>query len=279
MDPVVRQVGQHIEMEPEWEAAFTLQMKLSPIISLLEEWSRCWWQPTGSVCCCSAPHTPLWLTGSSRSASVCVDTLLRPSGLHVLLSRTQVAVRFPEQLPLGDLSPPLLIELPLRCLVLCAQVHAGMWRRNGFSLINQIYYYHNVKCRVEMFDKDIIMLQVGASMMDPDHFLMIVLSRFELFHIFSSADCRKRLREASKDLVQQNNTLIEEMLHLLIMVVGERYVSGVGQVEPFDEVRREIIHQLSIRPMAHSELVKALPENGNKETGLERVIDSVGSFK
>lgn len=88
----------------------------------------------------------------------------------------------------GELSPPLLIELPLRCLVLCAQVHAGMWRRNGFSLINQvsdsetvkvfgfrswavcgsinggvvfqIYYYHNVKCRVEMFDKDIIMLQV-----------------------------------------------------------------------------------------------------------------------
>lgn len=42
---------------------------------------------------------------------------------------------------------------------------------------------------------------------------------------------------------------------------GERYVPGVGQVEPFDEVRREIIHQLSIRPMAHSELVKALPEN------------------
>ena len=86
-------------------------------------------------------------------------------------------------------------------------------------------------------------------------------------------------------------------------------MSGVGQVEAFDEVRREIIHQLSIRPMAHSELVKALPENvripsfylpislsllvslqhrllmfvscfqGNKETGLERVIDSVGSFK
>ncbi|TMS01665.1 E3 ubiquitin-protein ligase UBR2 [Larimichthys crocea] len=35
-------------------------------------------------------------------------------------------------------------------------------------------------------------------MMDPNHFLMIVLSRFELFHIFSSADCRKRYREANK---------------------------------------------------------------------------------
>nr|XP_020501764.1 E3 ubiquitin-protein ligase UBR2 isoform X1 [Labrus bergylta] len=303
MDPVVRQVGQHIEMEPEWEAAFTLQMKLTHIISMIQEWCstdehvlieayrKC--LSALSHCHSSLPDgeqpISLSLAGhhvetfryqvSQDKVSIHLPVCRLLAGLHVLLSRTEVASRFPEQLPLGELSPPLLIELPLRCLVLCAQVHAGMWRRNGFSLINQIYYYHNVKCRVEMFDKDIIMLQAGASMMDPNHFLMIVLSRFELFHIFSSADCRKRYREANKDVVQQNNTLIEEMLHLIIMVVSERYVSGVGQVEPFDEVRREIIHQLSIRPMAHSELVKALPENGNKETGLERVIDTVASFK
>ncbi|XP_049926523.1 E3 ubiquitin-protein ligase UBR2 [Epinephelus moara] len=303
MDPVVRQVGQHIEMEPEWEAAFTLQMKLTHIISMIQEWcstdehvlieayKKC--LSALSHCHSGLPdgEQPISLNLAGHSVetfryqvsqdkvSIHLPLCRLLAGLHVLLSRTEVASRFPEQLPLGELSPPLLIELPLRCLVLCAQVHAGMWRRNGFSLINQIYYYHNVKCRVEMFDKDIIMLQAGASMMDPNHFLMIVLSRFELFHIFSSADCRKRFREANKDVVQQNNTLIEEMLHLIIMVIGERYVSGVGQVEPFDEVRREIIHQLSIRPMAHSELVKALPENGNKETGLERVIDTVASFK
>uniref|UniRef100_A0A669BGF9 E3 ubiquitin-protein ligase n=1 Tax=Oreochromis niloticus TaxID=8128 RepID=A0A669BGF9_ORENI len=283
MDPVVRQVGQHIEMEPEWEAAFTLQMKLTNIITMIQEWcstdervlieayKKC--LSALSHCHSSLPDgeqpISLSLAGhsvetfryqvSQEKVSIHLPVCRLLAGLHVLLSRTEVASRFPEH-------PPLLIELPLRCLVLCAQVHAGMWRRNGFSLINQIYYYHNVKCRVEMFDKDIIMLQAGASMMDPNHFLMIVLSRFELFHVFST------------DLVQQN-TLIEEMLHLIIMVVGERYVAGVGQVEPYDEVRREIIHLLSIRPMAHSELAKALPENGNKETGLERVIDSVASFK
>lgn len=53
----------------------------------------------------------------------------------------------------------------------------------------------------------------------------------------------------------------EPVMLTLCLCVGERYVPGVGQVEPCDEVRREIIHQLSIRPMAHSELVKALPEN------------------
>uniref|UniRef100_A0A3Q2Y0B2 E3 ubiquitin-protein ligase n=1 Tax=Hippocampus comes TaxID=109280 RepID=A0A3Q2Y0B2_HIPCM len=286
MDPVVRQVGQHIEMEPEWEAAFTLQMKLTHIISMIQEWCstdervliEAYRKCLSAVSQCHSGLPDGEQPISLSLAGHCVDTFMYQvsqdkvsihlpvcrllAGLHVLLSRTDVAARLPEQLP-----PPLLIELPLRCLVLCAQVLAGMWRRNGFSLINQIYYYHNVKCRVEMFDKDVIMLQAGASMMDPNHFLMIVLNRFELFHIFRF------------DLVQQNNTLIEEMLHLIITVIGERYVAGVGQVEPFDEVRREIIHQLSIRPMAHSELVKALPENGNKETGLERVIDSVASFK
>ncbi|KAM4729976.1 LOW QUALITY PROTEIN: E3 ubiquitin-protein ligase UBR2 [Anableps anableps] len=302
MDPVVRQVGQHIEMEPEWEAAFTLQMKLTHIISMIQEWcstdervlieaykkclsalSQCHGSLTDGeqpISLSLAGHSvdTIRYQVSQEKVSIHLPVCRLLAGLHVLLSRTEVASRFPEQLPLGELSPHLLIELPLRCLVLCAQVHAGMWRRNGFSLINQIYYYHNVKCRVEMFDKDVVMLQVGASMMDPNHFLMIVLSRFELFHIFSCVDIRKRYREANKDLAQQN-TLIEEMLHLIIMVVGERYVPGVGQVEPLDEVRREILHQLSIRPMAHSELVKALPENGNKETGLERVIDSVASFK
>uniref|UniRef100_A0A8C7SJ68 E3 ubiquitin-protein ligase n=1 Tax=Oncorhynchus mykiss TaxID=8022 RepID=A0A8C7SJ68_ONCMY len=305
MDPVVRQVGQHIEMEPEWEAAFTLQMKLTHIISMIQEWcatdervlieayKKCLTalthchsgfadgeQPiTLSMCGHSVDTIRYCVSQEKVSIHLPVSRLL--AGLHVLLSKMEVAYRFPEQLPLSELSPPMLIEHPLRCLVLCAQVHAGMWRRNGFSLVNQIYYYHNVKCRVEMFDKDLIMLQAGASMMDPNHFLMIVLSRFELYHIFSSAECRKRYNRenANKDVVQQNNTLTEEMLHLIMMVVGERFESGIGQVEGCDEIKREILHQLCIRPMAHSELVKALPENENKETGMERVIDCVASFK
>lgn len=33
----------------------------------------------------------------------------------------------------------LLVEYPLRCLVLVAQVAAEMWRRNGLSLISQVF--------------------------------------------------------------------------------------------------------------------------------------------
>lgn len=51
-----------------------------------------------------------------------------------------------------------------------------------------------------------VLLQAGSSMMDPNHFLMIVLSRFELLHIFSSADIRRRHREANK--VRTDSTVV-----------------------------------------------------------------------
>ncbi|GAB5571520.1 E3 ubiquitin-protein ligase UBR2 isoform X3 [Prionailurus iriomotensis] len=304
MDPITRQVGQHIEMEPEWEAAFTLQMKLTHVISMMQDWcaldekvlieayKKCLAvlmqchggftdgeQPiTLSICGHSVETIRYCVSQEKVSIHLPVSRLL--AGLHVLLSKSEVAYKFPELLPLSELSPPMLIEHPLRCLVLCAQVHAGMWRRNGFSLVNQIYYYHNVKCRREMFDKDIVMLQC-VSMMDPNHFLMIMLSRFELYQIFSTPDYGKRFSSeiTHKDVVQQNNTLIEEMLYLIIMLVGERFSPGVGQVNATDEIKREIIHQLSIKPMAHSELVKSLPEDENKETGMESVIEAVAHFK
>ncbi|KAL7987331.1 hypothetical protein Chor_006250 [Crotalus horridus] len=283
MDPITRQVGQHIEMEPEWEAAFTLQMKLTHVISMMQDWCaldekvlieaykkclttlmqcHCGFtdgeQPIELSMCGHSVETIRYCVSQEKvSIHLPVSRLL--AGLHALLSKTEVAYKFPEQLPMSELSPPMLIEHPLRCLVLCAQVHAGMWRRNGFSLVNQ----------------------TGVSMMDPNHFLMMMLCRFELYQIFSTPDYGKRFssENTNKDMVQQNNTLIEEMLHLIIIIVGERFTPGIGQINATDEIKREIIHQLSIRPMAHSELVKALPEDENKETGMETVIEAVACFK
>lgn len=55
-------------------------------------------------------------------------------------------------------------------------------------------------------------------------------------------------------------------VYTFLLLTGERFNPGIGQVNATDEIKREIIHQLSIKPMAHSELVKSLPEDENKET-------------
>uniref|UniRef100_A0A8C1FX07 E3 ubiquitin-protein ligase n=1 Tax=Cyprinus carpio TaxID=7962 RepID=A0A8C1FX07_CYPCA len=295
MEEVKRQLGQHVEVEPEWEAGLTLQMQLRHILAMFQDWCSsdervlllafqechralmsCTNQPfrsepTDSYMCKQILHArPYKVSEEPVSIHLPISRLL--AGLYVLLSLWFTGVClcvFQVQLNFTELA-----EQPLRCVVLAAQVCADMWRRNGLSLVSQVYYYQDVKCRDEMFDKDVIMLQIAASKMDPNHFLMLVLLRFELFDIFND-NC------SSKDqvILKQWNRLTEEMLYLIIIIAGERYVPGISHVTKEDVTMREVIHLLCIEPMAHSSLVKSLPENESHETGLETVISKVAIFK
>ena len=38
MDKVVRQVGQHVEFDPEWETAFNLVIKIQGIVASILDW-------------------------------------------------------------------------------------------------------------------------------------------------------------------------------------------------------------------------------------------------
>ncbi|XP_023141647.2 E3 ubiquitin-protein ligase UBR1 [Amphiprion ocellaris] len=294
MEEVKRQLGRHIAVEPEWEAGFTLQIQLRHILAMFQDWSssndellllafkechsvlmQCNNQPfhreaTDYYMCKHILHVrPYKVSQEPVSIHLPISRLL--AGLYVLLCGKGIIDRLdnPESYDFTQLA-----ELPLRCVVLAAQVSAEMWRRNGLSLVSQVYYYQDVKCRDEMYDKDVLMLQIAASKMDPNHFLMLILLRFELFEYFNGSCTSK-----DQDELRQWNRLTEEMLYLLIVVIGERYIPGVSQVTKEDVTVREVIHLLCIEPMAHSSLVKGLPENESHETGLESVITKVATFK
>lgn len=103
------------------------------------------------------------------------------AGLYVYLEQYGLEFVAPEfQVPDKPV-PEILMEPSLRTQVLLAQVHAGMWKRNGYSLLNQLYFYQNVRCRTDMMDKDITALQIGASLIEANEFLLHVLNRFDLF--------------------------------------------------------------------------------------------------
>ncbi|XP_029972547.1 E3 ubiquitin-protein ligase UBR1 isoform X2 [Salarias fasciatus] len=294
MEEVKRQLGQHIAVEPEWEAGFTLQIQLRHILAMFQDWCssdeeilllafkechtallQCNNQPfhrdaTDFYMCKHILYVrPYKVSQEPVSIHLPVSRML--AGLYVLLCGNGLLERLenPERYDMM-----LLAEPPLRCVVLAAQVSAEMWRRNGLSMVSQVYYYTDVKCREEMYDKDILMLQIAASKMEPNHFLMLVLLRFELFDYFNGSCTSK-----DQDELVQWNRLTEEMLYLLIVIVGERYVPGVSRVTKEDVTMREVIHLLCIEPMAHSSLVRGLPENESHETGLESVIAKVATFK
>ncbi|XP_051723621.1 E3 ubiquitin-protein ligase UBR1 [Ctenopharyngodon idella] len=297
MEEVKRQFGQHVEVEPEWEAGFTLQMQLRHIIAMFQDWCSsdervlllafqechralmsCTNQPfrsepTDSYMCKQILHArPYKVSQEPISIHLPISRLL--AGLYVLLCQTGAIRYLPDFVDPVQLNFTELADQPLRCVVLASQVSADMWRRNGLSLVSQVYYYQDVKCRDEMFDKDVMMLQIAASKMNPNHFLMLVLLRFELFDIFNG-NCSSK----DQEVLKQWNRLTEGMLYLIIVIVGERYVPGISHVTKEDVTMREVIHLLCIEPMAHSSLVKSLPDNESHDTGLETVISKVATFK
>ncbi|XP_061600229.1 E3 ubiquitin-protein ligase UBR1 [Cololabis saira] len=294
MEEVMRQLGQHIAVEPEWEAGFSLQIQLRHILAMFQDWCssdenilllaykechtvlmQCNNQPFYKepkdyyMCKHILNVRPYKVSQAPVSIHLPISRLL--AGLYVLLCGTGAIERL-NNAEMYDFTQ--LVDHPLRCVVLAAQVSAEMWRRNGLSLVSQVYYYQDVKCRDEMYDKDVVMLQIAASKMDPNHFLMLILLRFELFEYFNGS-----FSSNDQDELMHLNRLTEEMLYLIIVVFGERYVPGISQVTKDDVTMREVIHLLCTEPMAHSSLVKNLPENESHETGLEAVIAKVATFK
>lgn len=301
MDAVVRQVGQHMEYEPEWESAFNLHIKLSPVISLALEWcgsdrvvlvkafrmvlKQLWDQSA------TDPVSRQWRELGDHSAS-CIqyDVSSEKVSIHLPLSRFLAGLflhleaydldfQNSEFIVPYRLTPEQIIEPVLRAQAMISQVHAGMWRRNGYSLLNQLYFYHNVKCRSEMLDRDINLLQVGASLIESNEFLIHILNKFNLMNWADPDFESNTLKNPEEDSIRQTINLVEEFLGLLITIIGERHVPGVGCVTADDRLKKEIIQQLCIKPMSHSELNKTLPDGAHHETGLERVINDVADFK
>ncbi|XP_048259504.1 E3 ubiquitin-protein ligase UBR2-like isoform X2 [Haliotis rufescens] len=296
MDAVTRQTGQHLEFEPEWEGAFNLQLKLEDDLKLFASWCAedkhiltvAYKETLEALYQCrdSAKREKCEAAGYNTK-SVKYDVSGQPTSIHLPLTRFLSALHLhlgkfglsfnsPELSTKKRLEPMELMEAPLRTQVMIAQTQAGMWRRNGFALLNQIFFYHNVRCRGEMYDRDIAMLQIGASLMNPDDFIVSLLHKFNLLHW---ARPEYDVPGGQEDSVRQTVMLAEEFLNLLIIVLEERYVPGIGEITQQDVVKREIIHQLCIAPMAHSELVKALPEDHNNETGVEDVVSEVANFR
>lgn len=301
MDSVTRQVGQHMEYEPEWESAFNLHTRLAHCISLALKWcgtdrivlikayratlkklyeNPCYDPNEALETRELADHSVACLHYDVSSKPVCIHLPLTRflAGLHLHLEKYNLHFDGPEfQTPKP--TPVQIIEPVLRAQVMVAQVHAGMWRRNGYALLNQLYLYHNVKCRTEMLDRDIMLLQIGASLIESNELLIHILNKFNLLNWAMNNFEINSLKSNEEDSMRQTVNLVEEFLQLIIVVVGERYVPGISNVTTQDRIKKEIIQQLCIKPLPHSELNKAIPDEIAHDTALDDVIEELAAFK
>lgn len=129
-----------------------------------------------------------------------------------------------------------------------------------------------------MLDRDIVALQIGASLIESNEFLIHLVNKFNLINWASPDYEATSLQNPEEDSIRQVINMVDELLELIIVIVGERHVPGVGMVTEEDKIKKEIIQYLCIKPYSHSELSRTLPDCQNDED-IEDIIDSVAVFK
>ena len=183
-----------------------------------------------------------------------------------------------------------LLEIPMRVLVLSAQFNAQLWKRNGFSLVNQMHNYTAPLCRQEMFDRDFQLMQICAATMSSNEFLVRFLDRFNLNKWASKNFDGLPLKASTEgtpstpsltpeELSRIVVFLAEEFLHYLIAILGERYAPSVGKCTREDALKRDIIHLLCTGPKTFSSIEKAIMiEPPMKSIKREEILNIVADF-
>ncbi|KAJ8570714.1 hypothetical protein K7X08_037686 [Anisodus acutangulus] len=159
-----------------------------------------------------------------------------------------------------------IMEHALRIRVFCAQVHAGMWRRNGDAAILSCEWYRSVRWSEQGLALDLFLLQCCAALAPADLYIRRILERFELSNYLSF-----NLERPS----EYEPALVQEMLTLIIQIVKERRFCGLTSSEC---LQRELVYRLSIGDATHSQLVKSLPPDLSKIDKFQEVLDRIAMY-
>uniref|UniRef100_A0A5B7BIP5 E3 ubiquitin-protein ligase n=1 Tax=Davidia involucrata TaxID=16924 RepID=A0A5B7BIP5_DAVIN len=158
------------------------------------------------------------------------------------------------------------MEHPLRIRVFCAEVHAGMWRKNGDAAILSCEWYRSVRWSELGLELDLFLLQCCAALAPADLYINRILERFGLSNYLSL-----NLERSS----EYEPVLVHEMLTLIIQIVKERRFCGLTAAEC---LQRELIYKLAIGDATHSQLVKSLPRDHSKSDQLQEILDRIAVY-
>ncbi|PPE00354.1 hypothetical protein GOBAR_DD02665 [Gossypium barbadense] len=158
------------------------------------------------------------------------------------------------------------MEHPLRIRVFCAQVIAGMWRKNGDAALVSCEWYRSVHWSEQGLELDLFLLQCCAALAPPDLYVKRILERFGLLDYLSLSLERSNEYEP---------VLVREMLTLIMQILQERRFCGRNTA---DSLKRELIYKLAIGDATRSQLVNSLPRDLSKCDQLQEILERVAVY-
>lgn len=218
-------------------------------------------------------YTLSWLVENGKAMNVSqLQRLLMLDWDHVKHDVGQDTQEFkPQDLAIA------MFDYPLRVCVWLAQMKAGMWVRNGFSLRHQMQTYKNVSQRDLTHHRDIFLLQTALVTINPSRMLLTMIDRFNLFRWMEGNYHTPETYEEMQVL-----DLAEDFLHLLIILLSDRLPLIPLQEEPDLEIlklKREIVHILCFKPIQFSELCNRLPERLHDHERFQDVLSEMATYR
>ncbi|GAB2272531.1 hypothetical protein Dimus_007354 [Dionaea muscipula] len=159
-----------------------------------------------------------------------------------------------------------MMEHPLRLRVFCAQVHAGMWKKNGEVALLSCEWYRSVRWSEHELELDLFSLQLCAALAPADAYVRRILERFGL-----SSYTSLELEQSS----EYEPVLVQEMLTLIIQIITERRFCGLTATE---NLQRELVCKLAVGNATRSQLVKSLPSDISKCDQLQEILDKIAQY-
>ncbi|KAJ3344304.1 hypothetical protein HDU93_000094 [Gonapodya sp. JEL0774] len=186
-----------------------------------------------------------------------------------------------------------IFDYSMRVLSFSGQVRAGMWVRNGGSMKDQDSNYRRRELRELGRDQDVFLLQAFAACLPATRFLGSLIRRFDLEQWFSGSFGSSTLGMDP----EQESTMAEELLELLILILTERTrIAGLSWEQ---QTRRELVHQLALYWKngggVHSDIVRNISSKNdvvvysttssrddvmrNFEKHFDKILSEVANFK
>ncbi len=288
MNPNTRRLLDHVEYEPDdWRYSFSLEQKVSVLWPSVVEGvmyhTKSLSNPNGTSVFFNTEvvssiqtlmaiimglkerepdfqhgHQQVYQYGDHAFGSYSVSS--RPVSFHIPLHRLLAAfmhkaislesvghLRELIQLDKNDLL--FLMSNPLRVRALMAQVHAGMWRRNGeLTMSGQLHVYTRPLYSLDALAHDILLLQICAILIDSPSFILSILDHFDIRDWFRFPKPADNTDDETVSVV-----LVERFLHLILTIVFNRHFAGKE-----DPYRSHVIHWLCVEKQTFSNLVARL---------------------
>lgn len=158
-----------------------------------------------------------------------------------------------------------------------AQERAKLWVRNGASLRHQLQAYRSVISRKLTFNRDVLLIQLAFSILEPSRVLATLLNRFSLGHIVEGPP----LLPSWLYDPQQEIDVLTDFFQLLISVLTDRiklHHSGKDDSGRMQLLERDIIHVLCFKPLPFSKLGIELPEKAQTGSDFKELLNKVSDY-